>query len=200
MTKKQFVQSERQFTVELLKKLTPNQWQASTLCAGWTIEDLAAHLVSRERNIIGSIGLVVPGLHFVHDKRLEKIKAKGHQFIISRLERYPWWMAATLNTAEFYVHNEDMLRGGLKMSRPEPNKATQAILWDSLSGLVKIKKGLVKDLGNVMIENSQTADVLTIANSKNQQDTTINGLASEELLYFYGRRAVAKVKVFTKKI
>lgn len=195
MTKKQFVQSERQFTVELLKKLTPNQWQASTLCAGWTIEDLAAHLVSRERNIIGSIGLVVPGLHFVHDKRIEKIKAKGHQFIISRLERYPWWMAATLNTAEFYVHNEDMLRGELHLHRTPPSEAGQAILWSALAGLMKVKKTMVKDLGNVMIENTHNSDDILIANHHSKQDTTIRGQANELLLFCYGRRAAAKVKV-----
>lgn len=199
MTKKEFVQSERQFTVDLLKKLTPEQWRASTLCAGWTVEDLAAHLVVRE-GIIAPIGLVIPPLHRIHDNRIEKMKAKGHAEIIKKLQKYPWYIPAVANTGEFYVHNEDLLRGGLKMSRPEPNKAAQAILWNSLNGLVKIKKGLVKDLGNVMIENSQTADVLTIANAKNQEDTTIKGQASEVLLYFYGRRSAAKVKVFTKKI
>ena len=199
MTNKEFVQSERQFTVDLLKKLTPEQWQASTLCAGWTVEDLAAHLIVRE-GLIAPIGLVIPQLHKIHENRIEKMKAKGQAEIIRRLQRYPWYIPAVANTGEFYVHNEDLLRGGLQMTRPEPNKAAQAILWGSLSGLVKIKKGLVKDLGNVMIENSQTAEVLTIRNSKNQEDTTITGLASEVLMYFYGRRAAAKVKVFTKKI
>lgn len=195
MTKKQFVQSEREFTVKLLKGLSEKQWHEPTLCKGWTVEDLAAHLASRERNAIGGIGLVVPGLHFLHDKRIEKIKAKGHKYIIAKLEKYPWWMAAGLNTAEFYVHNEDVLRGGLGMHRESPNTDVQRILWGSLKGLVKVKKDMVRDLGNVMIENSQTSEVITIPNHHVAKDTSIYGLANELLLYFYGRRNVAKVNI-----
>ena len=81
MTKKEFVKSERQFMLDLLKKLTLEQWKAKTLCEGWTVEDLAGHIVSRERNIIGGIGLVVPVLHKLHDKRIERVLARGHQYI-----------------------------------------------------------------------------------------------------------------------
>ena len=195
MTKKEFVKSERQFTVELLKELNPGQWKAKTLCEGWSVEDLAAHLVSRERNIIGGIGLVVPGLHKLHDKRIERVSARGHQHILEKLSKYPSHMPASLNTAEFWVHNEDILRGGLHMSRPEPNKAVNAILWGSLKGLVKVKKGVIADIGNTDLVNSETKEHLAIRFDKKPNITTITGTAGEILLYFYGRRDAAKVKI-----
>lgn len=195
MTKKEFVKSERQFMLDLLKKLTPEQWKAKTLCEGWSVEDLAAHMVSRERNIIGGIGLVVPGLHRLHDKRIERVSARGHQYILEKLSKYPSHMPASLNTAEFWVHNEDILRGELNMDRPAPNKAVNVVLWDSLKGLVKVKKSLVVDIGNADLVNSETNEHIRIRFDKKPNITTIIGTASELLLYFYGRRSVAKVKI-----
>lgn len=195
MTKKEFVKSERQFMVDILKKLTPEQWKAKTLCEGWSVEDLAAHMVSRERNIIGGIGLVVPGLHRLHDKRIERVSARGHQYILEKLSKYPSHMPASLNTAEFWVHNEDILRGELNMDRPPPNKAVNVVLWSSLKGLVKVKKSLVVDIGNADLVNSETNEHIRIRFDKKPKITTITGTAGELLLFFYGRRKAAKVSI-----
>lgn len=200
MTKKEFVKSERQFTVDLLSKLTPEQWQANSLCAGWTVEDVAAHLITRERNVLAGIGLVVPGLHFVHDRRIEREKAKGHKYIISKLEKYPWWMASGLNTAEFYIHNEDMLRGDLKMGRPEPNNEAQEILWGALKGIAKFRKHELADLGSITIENNKTGAVISVPNKNNPVNTAVSGRPSELLLYIYGRRDAAKVTINKAKL
>lgn len=202
MTKKEFVKNERLFTVELLKQLKPEQWKAKTLCAGWSIEDLAAHLVSRERNIIGGIGLVVPSLQQLHDKRLAKVVARGHEYIIEKLQKYPWYMPASVNVAEFWVHNEDMLRGDLQLSRLKPTKDENKILWDSLNGLVKVKKSMVSDIGNVDFINSENKETLQIKfkrpglkNSPRPGLTLVSGTAGELLLWFYGRRDAANVTI-----
>lgn len=195
MIKKEFVKNERKYTVDLLKSLKLEQWKAKTLCEGWSVEDLAAHLVTRERNIIGGIGLVVPGLHKIHDKRIKNIEKRGHQYILEKLSRYPSHMPASLNTAEFWVHNEDLLRGELKMSRSKPGKAANAILWGSLKGLVKVKKDMVADIGNVSLVNSETKEHLRIRFDKKSTITTITSTAGELLLYFYGRRNASKVKI-----
>lgn len=195
MTNKQFAKSERQFTVGLLKKLQPKQWQASTLCAGWIVEDLAAHLVTRERSLIGGVGLVVPALHKLHDNRIKKVEQKGHEYIIKKLEHYPSHMPASVNTAEFWVHNEDFLRGDLQMSRPAANKEENEVLWSSLKGLAKVRKSLVKGLGNVALINTENKQRINIRFAGNNKDTTVAGTAGELLLYFYGRRDVARVKI-----
>lgn len=200
MTKKEFVLSERQFLIKLLKQLSPKQWHYKTLCEGWSIDDLAAHIVARESSTISNIGIVVPIFHSLHDKRIAKIKAKGHDYIISKLEQYPWWMPAVANTAEFYIHNEDILRSQLKIHRPEPSKEAGEILWQSLKGLTTIRKDLVSDLGSVQLENIQTGAVLTLENKRKRKDTVVSGLPGELLLFVYGRRSAAKVKITTAKI
>ena len=194
MTKKEFVKAQRQFTIELLKELKPEQWKYKTLCKGWSVEDLAAHLVTRERNIIGGMGLVVPGLHRLHDKRIAEVTTHSHEYIIEKLEKYPSHMPASLNTAEFWVHNEDLLRGELEMSRAVPSKQENEILWSALKGFAKVRKRLMNDLGNVDLINTDTKEKLQIRFNKKPETTTITGLSGELLLYFYGRRSVAKVK------
>lgn len=185
--------------VEFLAKLKPEKWRETSLCKGWSVEDVAAHIVVRE-GIIGPIGIVIPSLHSLHDSRVKKLETKGHKAIISKLKKYPWYMPAAVNVAEYYVHNEDILRGGLKMGRPKPNKEEQEILWQALKGLVKVQKHLVADLGSVQLENIQTGAVITITSKQSLKDTVITGQAGELLLFFYGRRAAAKVKITTVKI
>ncbi len=199
MTKKEFVEAERKYMIELLKKLTPSQWHADSLCEGWTVEDVAAHIVVRE-GLIGPIGIVVPQLHKVHDKRIKRLEEKGHAVIIQKLERYPWYMPAIANTAEFYIHNEDILRGSLNMHRSDPNKKAGEILWQALKGMVKIRKSLISDLGNVQFENSQSGAVVTVVNKHSQKDTVVSGMPGELLLFAYGRRSAAKVKITSSKL
>ncbi len=194
MTQKQFVQSQREFTIKLLEKLKPDQWSAATLCAGWSVEDLAAHLVCRERSIIGGIGLVLPALQNLHDLRIKKLETKGRKYIVEKLQRYPWYMPASLNTAEFWVHNEDFLRGELKMNRKKPSNEENAILWSSLKGLAKIRKTLLRDMGNLELVNTENNEAIKINFSNTKNKTIIKGTAGELLLFFYGRRKAAKVK------
>ena len=40
--------SEREDLRDLLSGLTPEQWQVPSLCAGWTVHDVVAHVLSYE--------------------------------------------------------------------------------------------------------------------------------------------------------
>jgi uncharacterized protein (TIGR03083 family) len=42
---REMAREERAEFAELLASLTPEQWEAPTLCAGWAVRDLAAHVV-----------------------------------------------------------------------------------------------------------------------------------------------------------
>ncbi len=39
---------ERAEFVALLETLTPEQWEIPSLCAGWTVHDVVAHVISYE--------------------------------------------------------------------------------------------------------------------------------------------------------
>ncbi len=43
------VRQEREALLELLETLTPEQWDAPSLCAEWRVRDVVAHMVSETR-------------------------------------------------------------------------------------------------------------------------------------------------------
>lgn len=194
MTSKEFTRAERQFTADTFRKLTPAQWHASSLCEGWTVEDVAAHLIVRE-GLIAPIGIVFERFHKVHDNAIKRVESKGHEFIINRVRQCPWYMPAVVNVAEFYVHNEDILRGGLHLHRPAPSGEVAELLWGSLKGIAKVRSNMVVDLGRVTLVNKQTGEEIIVKSKKSSKSTTVTGDPSELLLYFYGRRRAAKIKV-----
>lgn len=78
MSKKDIILAERAFFVKTLKGLKQSEWRADTLCAGWDVEDLAAHLIVRERgNIPARAGIVVPFYTTSMMLRLRKRKESG---------------------------------------------------------------------------------------------------------------------------
>ncbi|WP_232668315.1 maleylpyruvate isomerase family mycothiol-dependent enzyme [Pseudonocardia sp. TRM90224] len=66
-------QAERTDLVELLATFTPQQWEAPTLCAGWRVRDVIAHMFSYEDlGFGGTIGRFVRG-----GLRLDRVNALG---------------------------------------------------------------------------------------------------------------------------
>ncbi len=179
----------------LLSGLSVRQWQASSLCEGWTVEDVATHLLARER-YLSSIGIVIPALHPWHERTMRRIAHKGHTYVVEKMRHYPWWMPATLNVAEFYIHNEDILRGGLHRSRPKPSGEAVALLWNSLAGLMKVRASEVSDLGVLTIHNDLTNQEIVVGKHSDKH-TTVSGDPGELLLFCYGRRDAAKVNLAT---
>lgn len=54
------VQDERRDLVLFFRSLTPQQWEEASLCAGWRITDVAAHLLIDEPVQAGSVRRVLP--------------------------------------------------------------------------------------------------------------------------------------------
>jgi uncharacterized protein (TIGR03083 family) len=47
-TTTQLVENERNDLADFLETLTPPQWAADSLCEGWSVRDVVAHVVSYE--------------------------------------------------------------------------------------------------------------------------------------------------------
>lgn len=56
MTLMSMARDERADLAEFLATLTPQQWDAPSLCAGWTVKDVVAHMISYEE--LGTLGLL----------------------------------------------------------------------------------------------------------------------------------------------
>ncbi len=47
------IHAERKALVSTLEGLTPEQWDAASLCAGWTVRFLAAHILAGAEQTTG---------------------------------------------------------------------------------------------------------------------------------------------------
>jgi len=190
-----FASSERQRLCDTFERVGPD---APTLCSPWLTRDLAAHLVVRERRPDVSAGIVLPALA----GRLERVQNGYAAWEWPRLVNEvrsgpPAWSPASLamvdeamNTAEFYVHHEDVLRGGPGWSARELSSGLESALWGILSKVARLHfaRSLV---GVVLVAPShgrQQVHAMTDLGT-----VVITGTPGELMLYSFGRRSVAKV-------
>jgi uncharacterized protein (TIGR03083 family) len=54
----QVIDAQRLKLASLLEQLSPDEWQQPSLCAGWTVADVAAHLTLQQLDLAGAIGMM----------------------------------------------------------------------------------------------------------------------------------------------
>ena len=180
-----FARAERERLCDLALDSGPD---APTLCGDWTVRDLMAHLVVRENSPL-SVGIVVPPLSSITEKETERVAKKPFEKLVGKVRkpRNPLALPgidAAVNTAEYFVHHEDVRRAadGWEPRTLEPDE--QDALWRvaRVSG-----KGLIRPAGvPVLIRRTDTG---TQTNLRAGSDpVVISGMPSEIVLFLYGRR------------
>lgn len=134
-------QSERQALCDTFERVGPD---APTLCDPWLTRDLAAHLVLRDRRPDTAVGSAVPSLPVLggHAKRTQDDYAARDWPGLVDLVRSgpPRWSPTSFgviddlaNTAEYYVHHEDVLRAGDQPVHRDLDPALESALWSQLA-------------------------------------------------------------------
>ena len=205
MTAQNLILTERAWTVATCRELTDDQWQAPTLCEGWTVEDLVAHLVSRERNPLAAVGIVVPPMHGLHDSDMRRVIARGHDDMIEKLESMPLvHRHLSANVNEFWIHNEDLARGGLHLVRPAPSGELAAALWHNLRGVARLNLRSVRHPGVIALVDTTTGEAFAyrvggrmLPSTAHPDDAgvVLRGAPGELMLAIYGRTAAAEVRI-----
>lgn len=192
-----FARNERQGLCDTFERVGPD---APTLCSPWRTRDLAAHLVVRERRPDVSAGILVPALA----GRLEKVQNGYAEWEWPRLVNEvrtgpPAWSPTSLgsvdeatNTAEFFVHHEDVLRAGPEWTPRELPDDLESALW-----------GIVRRVARLQLARSAVGVVLVapsygqrrVHTETDQGTVEITGTPGELLLYTFGRKNVAQVDV-----
>lgn len=181
---------ERRLLCDLFEEVGPD---APTLCGDWTTADLAAHLVVRDRELIGASGIVLPGpFAALTERRMEAVRRRGFPTVVSTIRKGPalWWKLAPAGTNlnEFFVHHEDVRRAQPD-SEPRPaDDERDAALWEVVSGAGKLFARRAP-VGLVV----ETPDGRTATLRKRDTSVTVTGRAGELLLFLNGRAAVARV-------
>ena len=185
---------ERAELCDLFEQVGPD---APTLSGDWTTQDLAAHLVVRERDLIGSPGILIPWFEGTTAKRMEhQVRRHGYQGLIDLIRTGPPFgpmkiapVRYVANLVEYFVHHEDVRRpAGLapRSHRPDLDDA----LWSLLGRMapLMVRKAGVSGV-RVVVERP---DGQQHAAGKGDE-VVIRGPVQELVLELYGRRSVAEV-------
>ena len=180
-----FARAERERLCDLALDTGPD---APTLCGDWTVRDLMAHLVVRENSPLAA-GIVVPPLASITDKETERVAKKPFEKLVGKVRKARNPLAlpgvdAAVNTAEYFVHHEDIRRAGDDWEPRTLEPDEQDALWKvaRVSG-----KGLIRPAGVPV--HARRTDTGQQANLRAGSDpVVISGLPSEIVLFLYGRQ------------
>jgi uncharacterized protein (TIGR03085 family) len=186
---------ERAELCDLFEQVGPD---APTLSGDWTTADLAAHLVVRERDLLGSPGILIPWFAGLTERRMEhQLRRHGYQGLIDLVRSGPPFgpmkipqVRALANLVEFFVHHEDVRRpAGLapRTDRPDLDDG----LWSTLGHMapLMVRKAGVSGVRVVLRRDNGQEH----AAGKGDDTVVISGPAGELVLELYGRRSVAQV-------
>lgn len=145
----ELVRAERQALVDDLAALTAQQWEVASLCPGWTVHDVAAHLVDNARTTRIGIVVAMVRARFDFDRQnatgvarekgatpavtLERLRE-----VVGRRTTPPAPLDSRL--VEEVVHGEDVRRP-LGITRDYPTEAVERALAHQLRTSVAMGGG-----------------------------------------------------------
>jgi uncharacterized protein (TIGR03085 family) len=185
-----FASAERAALIDLLEGLGP---EAPTLCEGWQTRELAAHLLVRERRPALAAGIVIKPLAGLTERAMRHYAAKPWSELLKLLrDGPPPWSPFRLsavsdraNAGEFFIHHEDVRRGGPGWQPREPQGHRDAVLWK-----------LVRNGGRLFYRHSPVGVVLRRPDGTEhtarpgERTVVIIGEPGELLLHAFGRDAI----------
>ena len=182
-----FSQNERAALVSAARSAGPD---APTLCEGWTVRDLLAHLVVRESlRVDATAGIMVPRLA-AHGERVRlDVAARDWETLLDTVASGPAWYSPfalidrSANLVEMFVHAEDI-------TRAQPDYQPRTIS----RGLRKALARPMRALGSVALKKTEgdvslvTPQGETVARGgRGGEPVTVTGEIEELLLFAFGR-------------
>ncbi|GAA4354348.1 TIGR03085 family metal-binding protein [Angustibacter luteus] len=169
---------------------------APTLCEGWNSSDLAAHLVLRERRPDAQAGLYIPGLS-AHTTAVQgELAAQPWDELVEQVRSGPpaWnparWrvLDEATNTAEFFVHHEDVRRAQPDWKPRVLHPDFEQALWKAcgLAGKLALRSC---DVGVELVAPAHGR----ATGKRGHPSVRVEGPPAELLLFVFGRRDVAQV-------
>lgn len=140
-------ETERAWLADTLRA-TP--WDAPTLCAGWQARHLAAHLVLREKAPRAGVGAVGTAATRGPDAAVHRL-AEGvggpeeYAALVDTFARPParWsplsWAGDAVNASEYFIHTEDLRRGGGPAAPRELPDGLRDLLWRQLLRIAPLR-------------------------------------------------------------
>lgn len=181
---------ERHRFADLLGEIGPD---APTLCGDWSTRDLAAHTVIRDRRPDAMPGILIPKLAGYTDKvQANLAQSDEYDELVRKVrEGAPFWSPMRIdsidrltNTAEFFVHLEDVRRAQPDWSARELDADLADDLYDGLKRSAK----MMARKAPAGIALAPTGRASIVAN-KREPMVEVSGPVGELVLWLYGRQA-----------
>ncbi len=188
-------QRERHGICDAFERFGP---EAPTLCGEWTTLDLATHLIVREGRPDRALGILARPFAGRTEAAMAELATRPWEELIERIRNGPpSWSPArvaaidqAINTAEYFVHHEDVLRA-------QPDWEPRSLDEESSEALAVPLKRMSKMLarrapaGLVLVASDGPR---VVANSA-RPEITVHGPVSELLLFVYGRQDHTRVDI-----
>ncbi|MBV7412023.1 TIGR03085 family protein [Dermabacteraceae bacterium TAE3-ERU27] len=181
--------SERYALADALLKVGP---QRPTLCAGWDTADLLEHLYLRERKPYLLLGEKFPGA--AGALRRWRNKPWQEQVDAFRYGGFPFLscLDTFFNTAEYFVHHEDVRRAHPGWQRRELSGIQESQLMRPLRTLARLR---LQERAEVILVAGKHGGIRIAG--KGEGSVRVYGLPSELLLWVFGRRDASLVRIET---
>lgn len=193
--------TERAALADLFDQTGPD---APTLCQGWTTADLAAHLIVRENDPVAASGIMFKPLAGHTEKKMTDVLThQPWRQVVQTFRSGPSGLTffrlpgvdEAANGVEFFVHHEDVRRGGDAAWTPrELDPELEDFFFKRLRLMAKAMLRKV-DVGLVLERSDRAATdpADSIRVRPGSESVTLIGKPSELLLFASGRGKHAEV-------
>jgi uncharacterized protein (TIGR03085 family) len=171
---------------------------APTLCTGWTVKDLVAHLVLREGSI-AALGIAVAPLAGLAEHRMTALARQDFDRLVERLRGGPPVYSPIripavdrlVNTVEFFIHHEDIRRAQPGWEPRALPPGLQKATWQAvtMTGRRLVGRAPV----GVVAERSDSGESVVLRDAS--PSVRVSGPPAEVAIYVFGRQAHARVDV-----
>jgi len=190
MSMASFARSERHQLCDLMLEVGPD---APTLCDGWNVIDLAAHLVVREHDVWAAPGIVVGGpFRSLLEQAMKRRRTQGLERLVELIRdgapRIYELLPAGAQLSEYFIHHEDVRRANGRGPRT------------GLADLDEALARLLRAAGARLLSRVETGvDVVwnggVLYRHGSDPRAVLSGRPGELLLYLTGRGRAAEVEL-----
>ncbi len=186
---------ERRHLTTVARQVGPD---APTLCEGWAVRDLVAHLVVRETSPV-ALGVAVPAVRGSLERERARRSREDFAALVDRLRGGPPLLSVftlpfadrVLNATEFFIHHEDIRRAQPGWEPRALPIGTQDALWRTVQ--VAGRLAVIRASVGVVAERTDTGDRVTLKGG--EPSVVVRGTPAEVLLFAHGRRQHAQVEL-----
>ncbi|GAA1137526.1 TIGR03085 family metal-binding protein [Nesterenkonia lutea] len=175
---------------------------APTLCEGWAAEDLALHIVIRDSRPDLLVGPNLPLVGDWANNALQNLRNAGYTALVKRAEAGPPIffpqnfppLNDMMNTAEFYIHTEDVLRAQPDFDPQNPRPISEKLrnrLWKQGALMFPMAARGAKQ----RITFASPGYGTTTSGPASAPQRRITGAPEELLLWAFGREEKAQVEI-----